>query len=331
MSYITVLGAGSWGTTLARMLAEKDYDVSLWAYEKDLALEMKRSRENRWFLPGVPLPDNLTVTSSIREALDKVRYIVNAVPAQYTRSVIGKALPFVPDDSVFVSVSKGIEKDTCLTVSGIIGGLTGRPVAALSGPSFAKEVSRKLPTAVTLACGDYGTCLLLQEVFTTSYFRVYTHHDIVGVEVGGALKNIMAIASGASDGLGLGMNARAALITRGLAEMTRLGVMLGAREQTFSGLSGIGDLVLTCSSNLSRNYTVGFKLGQGMKLAEIIGSTRSVAEGVATTKAVRELAAREEVDMPIVEQVYQVLYEDKAPADAVRDLMERALKPEFHG
>lgn len=331
MSYITVLGAGSWGTTLAAMLAEKDYDVALWAHEPELALEMDRTRENAWFLPGIALPDNLSITSGLEKALKKARYIVNAVPAQYTRAVMREALPHVPGDAVFVSVSKGIEMGTYMTVSRVIGEVTGRPVTVLSGPSFAKEVSRRLPTAVTLACEDYGTCLLLQEVFTTSHFRVYTHHDIIGVEVGGAVKNVMAIASGASDGLGLGMNARAALITRGLAEITRLGVMLGANEQTFSGLSGIGDLVLTCSSILSRNYTVGYKLGQGMKLQEIISSTKSVAEGVETTKAVRELAAREDVDMPIVEQVYQVLYQGKDPAAAVRDLMERTLKPEFHG
>jgi glycerol-3-phosphate dehydrogenase (NAD(P)+) len=331
MSYITVIGAGSWGTTLAMLLAEKDYDVSLWVHEAELAEEMRRTGMNGWFLPGIALPANLRISTEMKDALRNARYVVNAVPAQFTRDVLKRALPHLPRGAVFVSVSKGIEKGTYLTVSSIIKELTGSQAAALSGPSFAKEVSRKLPTAVTLACEDYRACLLLQEIFTTPYFRVYTHHDVLGVELGGALKNIMAIASGISDGLGLGMNARAALITRGLAEMTRLGVSLGAKERTFTGLSGLGDLVLTCSSTMSRNFTVGHRLGRGEKLAEITSSTKSVAEGVETAKAVHELAGRQDVVMPIVSEVYGVLYEDKEPGAAVRDLMNRTLKTEFHG
>lgn len=325
------MGGGSWGTTLSVLLAEKGQEVSLWIREEDLAKEIKRTRDNSLFLPGVKIPENVLVSSRTDEVLADAEYIVNAVPTQFVRQVIRAALPHIPKKAVFVSVSKGIEKGTYLTVSAVIKELTGCTVAVLSGPSFAKEVSRKLPTAVTLASEDYGACLLLQEIFTTGYFRVYTHHDVIGVELGGALKNIMAVASGISDGLGLGNNARAALITRGLAEMTRLGVALGAQENTFSGLSGLGDLVLTCSSNLSRNYTVGYRLGQGETIGDIVGSTKSVAEGVETAKAVNELAGTKEVDMPIVEQVHSVLYEGKAPAKAVHDLMNRALKAEFHG
>ncbi|MGD2079596.1 MAG: NAD(P)H-dependent glycerol-3-phosphate dehydrogenase, partial [Nitrospirota bacterium] len=201
----------------------------------------------------------------------------------------------------------------------------------ISGPSFAKEVIKRLPTAVTLAARDYGKCLLLQEVFSTDYFRVYTHHDVIGVELGGALKNVMAVASGISDGMELGNGARSALITRALAEISRLGVIVGANENTFSGLSGLGDLVLTCTSAISRNYTVGYELGRGERLTDIISRRKSVAEGVATTKAAHELGLKHNVDMPIVSEVYSVLYENKDPRQAVTDLMNRTLKAEFHG
>jgi glycerol-3-phosphate dehydrogenase (NAD(P)+) len=331
MSQLAVMGGGSWGTTLSVLLAGKGQGVSLWVREEDLAEEIRRTRVNGIFLPGLEIPESVLVSSKTEEVLAGARYIVSAVPTQFVRPVIRGALPHIPKEAVFLSVSKGIEKGTYLTASSIIKELTGCTVAVLSGPSFAKEVAMKLPTAVTLASEDYGVCLILQEIFTTGYFRVYTHQDVLGVELGGALKNIMAVASGISDGLGLGNNARAALITRGLAEMTRLGVALGAQENTFSGLSGLGDLVLTCSSNLSRNYTVGYRLGQGERLPGIISSTRSVAEGVETAKAVNELAKTKDVDMPIVEQVHMVLYDGKAPEKAVHDLMNRTLKAEFHG
>lgn len=331
MSYIAILGAGSWGTTLSVLLAEKDYDISLWVYEEELAEDIKKTRVNSLYLPDVVLPDNIKVSSKIDEVLKNTRYIVNAVPVQYTRSVLQNALHYIPEKAIFVNVSKGIEKDTYLTVSYVIKKLTGSPVSVLSGPSFAKEVIRKLPTAVTLASEDYSNCLLLQEIFTTGYFRVYTHYDVLGVELGGALKNVIAIAAGISDGLGLGTNARAALITRGLAEMTRLGVMMGAKEHTFSGLSGLGDLVLTCTSPLSRNYTVGYRLGQGATLKDITAGTKSIAEGVETATAAYELSKNQNVDMPIVEQVYNVLHKDKEPAQAVHELMTRTLKAEFYG
>ncbi|MEW6585918.1 MAG: NAD(P)H-dependent glycerol-3-phosphate dehydrogenase, partial [Nitrospirota bacterium] len=259
----------------------------------------------------------------------KSRYVINAVPAQYMRPVFGEAALHLLEEAVIVSVAKGIEKGTLLTVSSILKSLSGRPVAVLSGPSFAKEVIKKLPTAVTLAVEDQNIGFVLQEVFNTNNFRVYTHDDILGAELGGALKNVMAIAAGICESLGLGNNARASLITRGLHEMTRLGVAMGAKEKTFSGLSGIGDLVLTCTSPLSRNYTVGMKLGQGSKLGDILRQTRSVAEGVATAESAYALSKKFEIEMPIVEQVYRILYEDKDPAQAVKDLMDRSLKSEF--
>ncbi|MBI5632499.1 MAG: NAD(P)-dependent glycerol-3-phosphate dehydrogenase [Nitrospirae bacterium] len=329
MSYIAVIGAGSWGTTLASLLVEKGYDVSLWAREKDVADEIKDKCRNSIYLPDVPLPAGLKATSSIEEAVKKSRYILNVVPTQFTRSVFQEAVRYISGDAVMISASKGIEHGSLLLVSDILSELTGRPVAALSGPSFAKEVIRKLPTAVTLAAADIDTGLLLQEIFNTGYFRVYTHTDIIGVEMGGALKNVVAIASGICDGLGLGHSARAAVITRGLVEISRLGKVMGADPTTFSGLSGLGDLVLTCTGPLSRNYSVGVSLGKGMKLKEILSSTRSVAEGVATSHSAFELAHKKGVEMPIVEQVYEVLYRDKDPETAVLSLMNRALKSEF--
>ena len=331
MSYITVIGAGSWGTTLACLLSDKGYDVTLWAFEKDLVDEINQTRINSIYLPDVTIPDNLKVTNNIEEALKKARYVVNAVPAQYTRLVFKEAAACLNNEAVIISVSKGIERGTLLTVSSILKEMTNHPVTVLSGPSFAKEVIKKLPTAVTLATGDNNTGIALQEIFNTQYFRVYTHDDIIGAEMGGALKNVMAIAAGIAESLGLGNNARASLITRGLIEMTRLAVAIGARERTFSGLSGIGDLVLTCTSPLSRNYTVGMKLGQGLKLKEILGLTKSVAEGVATAESAYALSQKYSIEMPIIEQVYKILYEDKDPSLAVKDLMERSLKSEFYG
>jgi len=331
MSYITVIGAGSWGTTLAYLLSGKGYDITLWVHGKDLAEEINNTRINSIYLPNIKLRDDMKVTNSIDDAVKKARYVLNAVPAQYTRAVFKEAIPYIIDEAIIISVSKGIERGTLLTVSSILKELSDHPLAVLSGPSFAKEVIKKLPTAVTLATEDKNTGFILQEVFTTNNFRVYTHDDIPGVEIGGALKNVMAIASGISDSLGLGNNARASLITRGLIEMTRLGIAMGAKERTFSGLSGIGDLVLTCTSPLSRNYTVGVKLGQGIKLKDFLNQTRSVAEGVATAESAYELSKKYNIEMPIVEQVYKVIYGDKDPVLAVRDLMERSLKSEFYG
>ncbi len=329
MSYISVIGAGSWGTTLACLLAEKGYDVSLWAYEKEVVDEINNTGTNSTYLPDVILPHDLEATGSIENAVSDARYILNVVPTQFTRLVFIEAVKFISKDTVIISASKGIEQGTLLTVSSILEGITGRQVAVLSGPSFAKEVIKKLPTAVTLATKNPDMGLQLQEIFNTHYFRVYTHTDVLGIELGGALKNVIAIASGISDGLGLGHNARAALITRGLAEIIRLGERMGADKRTFSGLSGLGDLVLTCTGPLSRNYSVGVNLGKGMKLKDILSATKSVAEGVATALSAFELSKKYNVEMPIVEQVYEVIYKDKNPAEAVSLLMNRALKAEF--
>jgi glycerol-3-phosphate dehydrogenase (NAD(P)+) len=326
---ISVIGAGSWGTTLANLLAEKDYDVILWTFEKNLVDEINRSRTNSTYLPGESLSPNIKATGDLKDAVKKARYILNVVPTQFTRSVFKEAASLITDDALIISASKGIEQGTLLTVSSILQEMTARKISVLSGPSFAKEVIKKHPTAVTLAAEDAESGFHLQEIFNAGHFRVYTSADVIGVELGGALKNVIAIASGISDGLGLGHNARAALITRGLAEIVRLGRAMGADERTFSGLSGLGDLVLTCTGPLSRNYTVGINLGMGMTLSNILASTKSVAEGVATSLSAHELSKQYKVEMPIVEQVYKVIYEDKSPAEAVKMLMNRTLKSEF--
>jgi len=330
MSYVAVIGAGSWGTSLASLLSKKGYDVSLWVYEKDLAEEIERTRLNKLYLPDIRLPENIMVSHRIDEVVNKARYILSVVPAQYTRAVFKEISPYLSNGSAIISASKGIERGTLMTISSVLKELTGHEVAALSGPSFAKEVIKNLPTAVTLATENRNTGFLLQELFNTNTFRVYTHNDILGVEIGGALKNVIAIAAGISDSLGLGNNARASLITRGLAEITRLGVAMGAEEKTFAGLSGLGDLVLTCTSALSRNYTLGIKLGQGMKLKDILEQTISVVEGVETAESAFELSNKYNVEMPIVEQVYRIINEGKDPVLAVSDLMSRSMKPEFY-
>ncbi len=329
MSRISVIGAGSWGTTLACLLAEKGYDVLLWAYEKGLAGTINNSRLNSMYLPGVTLPPVLKATDNLEEAMRHARYILNVVPTQFVRPVFTEAVKYLSEDAIIISASKGVEKKTMLTVSSILNEISNMEVAVISGPSFAREVIRKFPTAVTLATKNTSTGLILQEIFNTDYFRVYTHTDVLGVELGGALKNVIAIASGITSGLGLGHSALAALITRGLAEIMRLGVAMGADQKTFSGLSGLGDLVLTCTGPLSRNYSVGVNLGKGMKLNDILSATKSVAEGVATALSAFELSRKFGVEMPVVEQVYKVLYKGKAPGDIVKTLMNRALKSEF--
>ncbi len=313
------------------MLADKGFDVLLWAHEEKIVEQINNDKTNNVFLPDIKLPFYLRATHNLVDAVAHARYIVNAVPTQYIRSVFLPLKKHLGDESVIVSVSKGIEIGTLLTPSQVLKEILGRPVSVLSGPSFAKEVIARKPTAVTLAAEDKKTGLLLQELFNTDYFRVYTHDDIIGVEFGGALKNVVAIAAGICDGMGLGYNARAALITRGLSEIARLGHRMNAQEMTFSGLSGLGDLVLTCTGALSRNHMVGFKLGQGMKLADITGQMPQIAEGVATTLSAYDLSKKHEVDMPITKQVYLTLYEHKPPSEALGDLMNRALKMEFHG
>ncbi len=332
MKKIAAIGAGSWGTTLAILLARKGYSVSLWVREPELCAEMLKTRENATFLPGFPLPPNLEVTNDLEQALDGAGLVLSTVPSHGIRGVFKDASARIGEDAVIVSASKGIEQESHLLCSGILrevlpSFLKDR-VVILSGPSFAKEVSQELPAAVSAASKDMLLASKVQEIFSTPYFRVYTNSDPVGVELGGALKNVMALAAGASDGLGLGANARAALITRGLVEITRLGVSMGAEPSTFYGLAGMGDLVLTCTGTLSRNHSVGFKVGSGQTPQEVVSEMKMVAEGVKTSLAASELAEMRGVEMPITEQVRNVFYEGKPPKDAVMELMVRELKEE---
>jgi glycerol-3-phosphate dehydrogenase (NAD(P)+) len=329
---IAVIGAGSWGTTLADLLAKKGHAVTLWAYERELVQEMRESRENTLFLPGITLSEKLAFTNDLAEAYAGSTMVLCVVPSQLVRRVMGNSLPFLLPGTVIVSASKGIEVETLATVSEIYREILPEGLyakfAALSGPSFAREVAQEMPTAVTVAADSEEVARRVQEAFNTSYFRVYRNEDVVGVELGGAIKNVIAIAAGISDGLGFGSNTRAALITRGLAEMTRLGQAMGAQPGTFAGLAGMGDLVLTCTGDLSRNRTVGIQVGQGRKLSEILGEMRMVAEGVKTTESAYNLSRKLGVEMPIVEQMYQILYQDKPAREAVLELMTRNLKAE---
>ncbi|MCI0469090.1 MAG: NAD(P)-dependent glycerol-3-phosphate dehydrogenase, partial [Nitrospirae bacterium] len=305
------------------------YDVQIWAYEQEVAGDINSNKTNNLYLPGISLPPNLIATSDISEAVSGARFIVNAVPAQNVRAIFSRLQSDMKREAVIISLTKGIENGTLSMPSTILSATLNKPVSVLSGPSFAKEVANKMPTAVTLAMNDKSNSRLLQEMLSTDFFRVYTHDDIIGVEIGGALKNVIAIAAGISDGLGFGFNSRAALITRGLAEIQRLGVAMGAREVTFSGLSGLGDLVLTCTAPLSRNYSVGYRLGRGERLDEITSQTRVVAEGVPTTLSVYELSLRHNIEMPITEQVYLTLYKGKDPRETLTDLMQRMPRSEF--
>ena len=330
---VGVIGAGSWGTTLAHLLAAKGLETNLWVFEEDLCETIRKTGENTIYLPGFRLHDNVHAHSSLEKVVRDCRLLVMVVPSHVYRGVVMKMLPYLREDAVVVSATKGIENDTLLTMSGIWKELLPPKSRirelCLSGPSFAKEVMQNVPTAVTLAGDDIETTRKVQQVLATNRFRIYTSLDKVGVELAGALKNVIAVAAGVCDGLGFGYNTRAALITRGLAEISRLGVKMGAYPLTFSGLAGIGDLLLTCTGDLSRNRTVGFQLGQGKKIKDILDGMRMVAEGVITAKSIHFLSKRMEVEMPISEQIYRVLYEDKDPAMVVSDLMERDLKHEL--
>ncbi|UCD86086.1 MAG: NAD(P)H-dependent glycerol-3-phosphate dehydrogenase [Deltaproteobacteria bacterium] len=328
-----VIGAGGWGTAIANLLAGKGYPVSLWVYEKDLCREIERRRRNTLYLPGIRLSEGITPTTSLREAVKGRQILVTASPSHVIRRVVKKAVPYLHPRAIFVSASKGIEDKTLLTVSQVLKEILPSRfhsrVTVISGPSFAQEVARRIPTAVVIAAKEPAVARRVQELFRTPYFRTYTSPDVIGVELGGALKNVVALAAGVSDGLGLGFNTRAALMTRGLAEITRLGVKMGANPLTLSGLAGAGDLILTCTGDLSRNRTVGIKLGKGMKIKEILSRMKMIAEGVKTAKSAYELSRRYQVEMPITEQVYLILYRNKKPERAVSDLMGRDLKTEL--
>ena len=329
---IGVIGAGSWGTALASMLAGNGYAVTLWAYEKDLVERMKKTRENDLFLPGFSLPSNLHFTADLSAAVSAKDMVLLVSPSQVMRLVVRQALEDFSPESLIVSASKGIENGTLLTMSQVLQELLSpsyhQRLAVVSGPSFAKEVASGIPTAVVAAAPRQDIAERVQNIFTNAVFRVYTNNDILGVELCGALKNVMALAAGVSDGLGFGLNTRAALITRGLAEIRRLGMALGAQAGTFSGLAGMGDLVLTCTGDLSRNRSVGIALGQGKTLDEILNGMNMVAEGVKTTLSAYHLAAKVGVEVPISEQMYQILYQQKDPRQAVTDLLSRDLKAE---
>jgi glycerol-3-phosphate dehydrogenase (NAD(P)+) len=331
-SGIGVVGAGAWGTTLAKVLAEKGEQVVLWCHGADSYRQIADKRENQTYLPGIALPPNIEVTQSLDEAVKGKFLVICAVPSHAVREVFTKSAAKIEPETVLLCGTKGIEEGSLKTMGELLAEILGPErktrQAFLSGPTFAIEVARRLPAAVTVAAYDEGVAKTIQEIFSTQNFRVYTSPDIVGVQMGGVVKNVIAIAAGISDGLSLGQNARAALITRGLAEMTRLAVRMGADPMTLAGLPGLGDLILTCTGDLSRNRTVGSQIAGGKSLQEITASTRTVAEGVRNTRSLHSLAARLRIEMPIVEQMYQVLYAGKKPGVAVRDLMQRSLKPE---
>ncbi|HEX9137100.1 MAG TPA: NAD(P)H-dependent glycerol-3-phosphate dehydrogenase [Nitrospirota bacterium] len=329
---IGVIGAGAWGTALSMLLSDKGHDVTLWMYEKDLAEETARTRFNRVYLPGFTLSKSIQVTSSLETAVRDKAIILSVVPSHTVRAVSSGFTPFLSRDGVIVSASKGIEIETLMPLSEVFKDILPEQfhdrLCILSGPSFAKEVAQKMPTAVALASYNPVIAKKVQAIFSNPYFRIYTNPDVIGVELAGSLKNVVAIAAGVLEGMGYGYNTMAALLTRGLAEMARLGIAMGGNLQTFSGLAGMGDLVLTCTGGLSRNRTLGVRIGKGEKLNDIMSGMQTVAEGVKTARAARYLARKYNVDMPIVDEVYQLLYEEKDPKQAVKDLMNRELKDE---
>ncbi len=330
---IGVIGAGGWGTALAKLLCDKGDEVTLWCHGEATFREMEAKGENVTYLPGVPLPRQLKITPSLKEMVSEKEVLLFAVPSHLVREVLQGAVSHMVPHATLVCGTKGIEEGSLLTMGEVLVDLFGEPkrrhLTFLSGPSFALEVARGLPAAITLAAYDDEVGSEVQKTLSTQNFRVYTSQDVIGVQMGGVVKNVIAIAAGISDGLALGDNARAALMTRGLAEMTRLAVRMGADPLTLSGLPGLGDLILTCAGELSRNRRVGLEIAKGRKVSDILAGMRMVAEGVRNTRSVRLLAQRLEVEMPIVEQMCQVLYKGKDPMGAVRDLMQRTLKREL--
>jgi glycerol-3-phosphate dehydrogenase (NAD(P)+) len=331
---IAILGGGSWGTGLAIVLSRSRgaHDISVWVHDAALAEVISSTRENATYLPGHRLPATVQVTHEMKDALSGADIVLGVMPSANARGVYAQALPHLAANTAFVSATKGLEPSTHLRMSEVIAQIASRNFsprfAVLSGPSFAAEAARGDPTALVVASHDAALASELQEKFAAPGFRLYTNDDVLGVELAGAMKNVMALAAGACQGVGLGFNSLAALITRGLAEMTRLAVALGARPETLSGLAGLGDLVLTCTGALSRNRSVGIELGKGRPLGEILAGTRMVAEGVGTTAALLALARETGVVLPITEQVNAILNQGKSPRDAVRDIMERPLRRE---
>ena len=336
ISKAAVIGAGSWGTALARLLSDKGYQINLWGHRQDHVDEIVTNRENLTYLPSFKLAENLSATADLKEAVSNQPLVLMVVPSHGFREVFSQLLPYLSDNTYVISAVKGIENDTLMTMDQVMGDelskLESPPdlhLGVLAGPSFAKEVAAGVPTAVTVAAKTKQEAFFFQQIFNAPLFRVYASTDLIGMELSGALKNPVAISAGICDGLGYGTNTRAALITRGLAEITRLGVKMGAQPLTFAGLAGMGDLVLTCTGDLSRNRQVGLKLGKGQKIKQIVDEMQMVAEGVKTTKSAYNLALKMGVDMPILEQVYRVIYEDMECGEAVKTLLARSLKEEI--
>ncbi|MGQ0639428.1 MAG: NAD(P)H-dependent glycerol-3-phosphate dehydrogenase [Gemmatimonadaceae bacterium] len=329
MTRLAVVGAGAWGTTLAHVAARRVCDVMVWAREPDVAENINRAHENPRFLADVTLNASVRATNDIIDAVRERDVVVFAAPSHVLREVMRASATCVSANAIIVVATKGIERESLALMTDVgAAELPGRTVVAISGPSFAVEVARDQPSALVAASHDASAAAAIQQVFSSTTLRVYTNDDVAGVELGGALKNIMAIATGIADGLELGLNSRAALITRGLAEMTRLGVALGARSATFAGLAGLGDLVLTCTGALSRNRALGIDIGRGRKLREVLAERETVAEGVVTTESACGLAVREGIEMPIVQSVARVLFEGWDPRAAITALMSRDLRSE---
>ncbi|HLI88609.1 MAG TPA: NAD(P)H-dependent glycerol-3-phosphate dehydrogenase [Ktedonobacteraceae bacterium] len=334
MTSVGVIGSGAWGTTLSLLLAKKNIATTLWEHRPERALEMQQKRENTLFLPHIHFPDALQVTSDIAEAVRGKDVLVLVTPSQRMRENVRLLAPYLDRRTLLVNASKGIEVGSLKRMSEVIAeeiaGSQER-IATLSGPNLSREVAEQKPTAAVVASLEHNVAVRVRDLFTTTHFRIYTARDLIGVELGGALKNIIAIGAGINDGLGYGQNAKAAFMTRGLAEISRLGIAAGANPLTFAGLAGIGDLIATCDSSLSRNHELGRRLAAGEKLNAILRSTHSVAEGVSTTQAALQLAARYHVEMPIAEQLAQVLFSGVDPRQAVSELMMRDPKGELEG
>jgi glycerol-3-phosphate dehydrogenase (NAD(P)+) len=325
----TVVGAGAWGTALAHVLARGGHDVTLWAFEPEVAEDVRVRQMNTRFLPSVSLHPSLRASPDLAASVGGAPLIVWATPSHVLRLIARQAAPAIAQDAVLVVATKGIEESSLDVMTEVVGQeLPGRAIVALSGPTFASEVAEGQPSAIVAASTSDHAARLTQQAFSSDALRVYTQHDVTGVELGGSLKNVMAVATGIAEGAGLGFNSRAALITRGLAEMTRLGVALGASAATFAGLAGMGDLVLTCTGSLSRNRAIGIEVGEGRALEQALEGKRTVAEGVRTTRSARALGAREGVEMPIVEAVHRILFEQQSPRAAIGALMARDLRAE---
>ena len=330
---IGVVGAGSWGTALANLLASKGFAIDLWVFEKEVIQQIIESGENQYFLPDIKLSSNLKPSHNLVNVVSGKDLVLVVVPSHVMRETTLKMANHISKEAIIASASKGIENKTHLTMTGVLQEtlpqIPPEHLAVISGPSFAREVAQNLPTVVTAASKDIEISAVVQQVMATPHFRVYTSDDVMGVELGGSLKNVIAIAAGVIDGLKLGLNTRAALITRGMTEIRRLGLKMGANPRTFTGLAGFGDLILTCTGHLSRNHTVGQKIGEGKKVNDILGQMRMVAEGVKTAKSVYNLSRKLGVDMPISHEIYRILYEDLDPKEAVYRLMTRDLKQEL--